>query len=76
MFAANADWYKALSDAQRKAFDDACAKTQVESFAQIELARKTSMDIMKSNGCAFHQLTTDEYKLWGRCLRRAAQGVG
>jgi hypothetical protein len=22
------------------------------------------MDIMTSNGCAFHQLTTDEYKQW------------
>jgi len=22
------------------------------------------MDIMKSNGCAFHQLTTDEYKTY------------
>jgi TRAP-type C4-dicarboxylate transport system substrate-binding protein len=64
MFAANAGWYTSLSDAQRKAFDDACAKTQVESFAQIAPARKTSMDIMTSNGCAFHQLTTDEYKQW------------
>jgi TRAP-type C4-dicarboxylate transport system substrate-binding protein len=64
MFAANAGWYTSLSDAQRKAFDDACAKTQIESFAQIAPARKTSMDIMTSNGCAFHQLTTDEYKQW------------
>jgi TRAP-type C4-dicarboxylate transport system substrate-binding protein len=64
MFAANAGWYTSLSDAQRKAFDDACTKTQVESFAQIAPARKTSMDIMTSNGCAFHQLTADEYKQW------------
>jgi TRAP-type C4-dicarboxylate transport system substrate-binding protein len=64
MFAANAGWYKALSDGQRKAFDDAAAKTQVETFAQIESARKESMRIMQENGCAFHQLSADEYKAW------------
>ncbi len=64
MFAANAAWYQALSDAQRKAFDDASAKTQLETFAQIEPARNESMRIMKENGCTFHQLSEAEYKQW------------
>lgn len=64
MFACNAGWYRALSDGQRKAFDDASAKTQVETFGQIESARNESMKIMRENGCAFHQLTADEYKQW------------
>jgi TRAP-type C4-dicarboxylate transport system substrate-binding protein len=64
MFAANAGWYKSLNDAQRKAFDEACAKTQIETFAQIESARKESMKIMAANGCAFHQLSPAEYKEW------------
>jgi TRAP-type C4-dicarboxylate transport system substrate-binding protein len=64
MFAANAAWYQALSDSQRKAFDDASAKTQVETFAQIENARNESMRIMKENGCTFHQLSAAEYKQW------------
>ncbi len=64
MFAANAGWYKALSDGQRKGFDDATAKTQIETFAQIETARNTSMKIMAANGCTFHQLSDAEYKQW------------
>ncbi len=64
MFACNAGWYKALSDTQRKGFDEASALTQQQSFAQIEKARAESMRIMKENGCAFHQLTADEYKQW------------
>ena len=64
MFAANAGWYNALSDSQRKAFDDASAKTQIETFGQIESARKESMKIMAANGCTFHQLSADEYKQW------------
>ena len=64
MFACNAGWYKTLSDSQRKAFDDASAKTQVETFAQIESARNESMKIMAANGCAFHKLSDAEYKQW------------
>jgi len=64
MFAANAGWYRSLADGHRKAFDDATAMTQVETFAQIENARKESMRIMQANGCAFHQLTAAEYKQW------------
>jgi TRAP-type C4-dicarboxylate transport system substrate-binding protein len=64
MFACNAGWYRALNDAQRKAFDDASAKTQIETFAQIEPARKESMRIMAAQGCQFHQLTDAEYKQW------------
>ena len=64
MFACNAGWYRALSDGQRKAFDEASAKTQIETFAQIESARKESMRIMAENGCQFHQLSDGEYKSW------------
>ncbi len=64
MFACNANWYKSLSDTQRKAFDEASAKTQVETFAQIESARNESMKIMAANGCAFHKLSDAEYKQW------------
>lgn len=64
MFAANAKWYSALSDGQRKAFDDASALTQVQTFAQIEPARNEAMRIMQANGCAFHRLTDAEYKQW------------
>ena len=64
MFACNAGWYKTLSDSQRKAFDDASAKTQVETFAQIESARNESMKIMAANGCTFHKLSDAEYKQW------------
>ena len=64
MFAANAGWYNALSDGQRKGFDDATAKTQLETFAQLEPARKEAMSQMAANGCAFHQLSEGELKLW------------
>jgi len=64
MFACNAGWYKSLSDGQRKAFDEAAAKTQAESFAQIEKARKEAMRIMSAEGCQFHQLSADEYRAW------------
>ncbi len=64
MFACNAGWYKSLSDGHRKAFDDASAKTQVESFAQIEHARKEAMRIMSAEGCQFHQLSDEQYKTW------------
>jgi TRAP-type C4-dicarboxylate transport system substrate-binding protein len=64
MFAANAGWYKALSDAHKKAFDEASAKTQAEAFAQIEKCRGVAMDIMKAGGAAFHVVTDAEYKLW------------
>ena len=64
MFAANAGWYKALSDGQRKGFDDAVAKTMIETFAQLEPARKEAMKQMAAGGCAFHTLSDSEYKLW------------
>lgn len=64
MFAANAVWYKALSDGQRKAFDEAAAKTQIESFAQLAPARTEAMKQMAAGGCTFHNLSDAEYKLW------------
>ena len=64
MFACNAGWYRALSDSQRKGFDDATAKTQLETFAQIEKARAEAMRIMSSNGCQFHRLSESDLKQW------------
>ncbi len=64
MFACNAGWYKSLSDGHRKAFDEASAQTQAQSFAQIEHARKEAMRIMAAEGCQFHQLDADQYKAW------------
>ena len=64
MFAANAGWYKSLNDSQRRGFDDAVAKTQLETFAQLEPARNEAMRQMAANGCAFHQLSADEMKQW------------
>ena len=64
MFAANAGWYKSLSDGQRKGFDDAVDKTMLETFAQLEPARKEAMRQMAAGGCAFHTLSDADYKLW------------
>jgi TRAP-type C4-dicarboxylate transport system substrate-binding protein len=64
MFAANANWYKALADGDRKAFDEASEKTQIETFAQIEKARAESMRIMSAQGCQFHRLSDAEIKQW------------
>ena len=64
MFAANANWYKGLSDGQRKAFDAANEQTQVETFAQIEKARAESMRLLRAGGCEFYNPSAAEMKAW------------
>ncbi len=64
MFAANARWYGELPDGMRKAFDDANALTQVETFAQIEKARTESMRLLREGGCSFYNPTADEMRQW------------
>jgi TRAP-type C4-dicarboxylate transport system substrate-binding protein len=64
MFAANAGWYKSLSDTQKKAFDDASAKTQAESFAQIESCRTSAIKTMADAGAPFYVPNEAEAKQW------------
>jgi TRAP-type C4-dicarboxylate transport system substrate-binding protein len=64
MFAANAGWYKSLSDAHKKAFDEASAKTQAESFAQIESCRASAIKAMAAAGAPFYVPTEAETKQW------------
>ena len=64
MFAANAGWYQALSDAHKKAFDDASAKTLAESLAQIESCRTSAIKAMANAGAAFYVPNDAEMKQW------------
>ena len=64
MFAANAGWYKSLSEAHKKAFDDASAKTQAESFAQIESCRTAAIKAMADAGAPFYVPSDAEMKQW------------
>jgi TRAP-type C4-dicarboxylate transport system substrate-binding protein len=64
MFAANFKWFESLPKDLQGKFDEASAKTQVESFAQVLVARKNSMDAMGKAGIKFHQPTADEKKQW------------
>ncbi len=64
MFAANNDWFKALPKDLQMKFDEASEKTQGESFAQIPIARKNSMDALGKGGVKFYRPTADEHKRW------------
>lgn len=64
MFAANNDWFKALPRDLQMKFDEASEKTQGESFAQIPIARKNSMDALGKGGVKFYRPTADEHKRW------------
>src|SRR5262245_24515683 len=64
MFAANSGWYKTLSDGQKKAVDEASAKTQAESFAQIESCRTTAIKAMADAGAGFYVPSDIEMKKW------------
>lgn len=64
MFAANYKWFQSLPKNLQTVFDDASAKTQAESFAQILVARKNSMDAMGKVGIKFYTPTAAEKKLW------------
>lgn len=64
MFAANFNWYQALPDAVKSAFDTASEKTQIETFAQIEKSRAESMRILSTAGVKFYNPTPDEFRQW------------
>lgn len=64
MFAANFKWFESLPKNLQQAFDEASAKTQAESFAQILVARKTSMDALGKAGIKFHAPSADEHRKW------------
>ncbi|HSO05825.1 MAG TPA: TRAP transporter substrate-binding protein [Pelomicrobium sp.] len=64
MFAANYKWFESLPKNLQAAFDEASAKTQQESFDQILVARKNSMDAMGKAGIKFHTPTEAEKKAW------------
>lgn len=64
MFAANYKWFQSLPKSLQTTFDDASAKTQGESFAQILVARKNSMDAMGKVGIKFYTPSAAEKKQW------------
>ena len=74
MFAANFKWYESLPKNLQKAFDDASTKTQVESFAQIAVARKNSMDAFGKAGVKFHAPSAAEHQKWDEaCGEQSAE---
>lgn len=64
MFAANFKWFESLPKNLQMAFDDASAKTQMESFAQILVARKNSMDALGKAGVKFYTPSAAEHQKW------------
>jgi len=64
MFAANYKWFESLPKNLQVAFDDASAKTQSESFAQILVARKNSVDALSKAGVKFYTPSAAEKKQW------------
>ncbi len=64
MFAANFKWFESLPKNMQMVFDDASTKTQAESFAQILVARKNSMDAMGKAGIKFYTPTAAERQKW------------
>jgi TRAP-type C4-dicarboxylate transport system substrate-binding protein len=64
MFAANNGWFQALPKDLQTKFDEASEKTQGESFAQIPIARKNSMDALGKGGVKFYKPSAAEHKRW------------
>lgn len=64
MFAANLAWYQALPKPIQDRFDDAIAKTEAETFAQIPRSRVEAMKIMTDAGCKFINPNQAEYRQW------------
>ncbi|MEO5699201.1 MAG: TRAP transporter substrate-binding protein [Casimicrobiaceae bacterium] len=64
MFAANYGWFQALPKDMQTKFEEASEKTQGESFAQIPVARKNSMDALGKAGVKFYKPTDAEHKRW------------
>lgn len=64
MFAANQKWFESLPKGLQTTFDDASTKTQAESFAQIPVARKNSIEMLSKAGIKFYMPTGAEHKQW------------
>jgi TRAP-type C4-dicarboxylate transport system substrate-binding protein len=64
MFAANQKWFESLPKNLQTVFDEASAKTQAESFAQIPVARKNSIDALSKAGIKFYKPTDAEHRKW------------
>jgi TRAP-type C4-dicarboxylate transport system substrate-binding protein len=64
MFAANQGWYQSLPKDLQMKFEEASEKTQGESFAQIPIARKNSMDAFTKAGVTFYKPSAAEHKRW------------
>jgi TRAP-type C4-dicarboxylate transport system substrate-binding protein len=64
MFAANYAWFQALPKDLQSNFETASEKTQGESFAQIPIARKASMDALGGAGGKFCKPTQAEQAKW------------
>ena len=64
MFAANAAWFQALPKDQQAAFEEASRVTQVQSFAQIAIARTESMRMMTATGTKYYNPNAAELKAW------------
>jgi TRAP-type C4-dicarboxylate transport system substrate-binding protein len=64
MFAANNAWFQGLPKDLQMKFEEASEKTQGESFAQIPIARKNSMDAFGKAGVKFYKPSPAEHKRW------------
>ena len=64
MFACNLPWFQSLPKEMQTQFDEASEKTQEASFAQIESARKTSIEAMSKAGIKFYKPTAAEMQSW------------
>ncbi len=64
MFACNLPWFQSLPKEMQSQFDEASEKTQEASFAQIESARKTSIDAMSKAGIKFYKPNAAEMQSW------------
>lgn len=64
MFAANNGWFQTLPKDLQMKFEEASEKTQGESFAQIPIARKNSMDAFGKAGVKFYKPSAAEHKRW------------
>lgn len=64
MFAANAAWFAALPKDQQNGFEEASRLTQIQTFAQIAIARTESMRMMTATGTKFYNPNAAEFKAW------------
>ena len=64
MFACNFNWFESLPKSIQAHFEEASFKTQIESFQQIPIARKNSVDYLTKAGVKFYQPTAAEHQQW------------